>query len=239
MITLMLVMLAQAPEAEPAAAAEPAAPPPAAAAKPAEKPAAAPPPSDAPPPLSNDQITRQIEKMKRMTPEEVTKAATELGKRMPPIDPEAIKKQAMPQMAVDPVIPEVKDYSTLPEADQVKYSAREFFTQLIAGDARNITNNCAFPFQLEERRLQTPDELFQEWLRNLRAKRTDLLTLYDIEVLSPADMEKKYGKPPARLQSLPWRGAKTYVAVANLSGHAAVAVFRHTGVSWAVVGYAD
>ncbi|MBK7860752.1 MAG: hypothetical protein IPJ65_19545 [Archangiaceae bacterium] len=133
----------------------------------------------------------------------------------------------------------MKDYSQLPEVEQVKYSAREFFTQLIAGDARNITQSCAFPFQLEERKLQNPDELFQEWLRNLRAKRTDLLTLYDIEVLSPADMEKKYGKPPARLANLPWRNPKTYVAVANLSGHAAVAVFKNTGTAWAVVGYAD
>ncbi|MBL8953501.1 MAG: hypothetical protein JNK82_22185 [Myxococcaceae bacterium] len=137
------------------------------------------------------------------------------------------------------MLPEVKDFAQLPEPEQVKYSAREFFTQLIAGDARNITNTCALPFQLEERRLQTPEELFQEWLRNLRAKRTDLLTLYDIEVLTPAEMEKKYGAPPKRLQALPWRGQKTYVAIANLSGHAAIAVFRQTGLMWAVVGYAD
>ena len=35
-------------------------------------------------------------------------------------------------------IPEVKDYTALPETEQVKYSAREFFAQLIAGDARSI-----------------------------------------------------------------------------------------------------
>lgn len=191
---------------------------------------------DGPRPMNSDQITKQIEKMQRMSPEDAAKAGSELERKLPRINPEQFSR---PTPTAEPVIPEVKDYSQLPEAEQVKYSAREFFTQLIAGDARNITNNCALPFMLEERKLATPDELFQEWLRNLRAKRTDLLTLYDIEVLDPAAMEKKYGKPPARLQNLPWRGAKTYVAIANLSGHAAVAVFRYTGVNWAVIGYAD
>lgn len=207
-------------------------------AAPAPAPAA---PSRADEPLRGpnpDQLQRQIEKMRAMNPEDAAKAAADLANRMPKVSPESFTKS--PTLAgPTAVIPEVKDYSTLPETEQVKYSAREFFTQLIAGDARNITNNCGLPFQLEERRLQTPEELFQEWLRNLRAKRTDLLTLYDIEVLAPADMEKKYGKPPQRLSQLPWRGQKTYVAVANLSGHAAIAVFRQAGASWVVVGYAD
>ncbi len=184
-----------------------------------------------------DQLQKQIEKMRTMSPEDAAKAAADLSNKLPKGIDSLMKA---PQLAgPNPVIPDVRDYAALPETEQVKYSAREFFTQLIAGDARGITNNCGLPFQLEERRLQTPEELFQEWLRNLRAKRTDLLTLYDIEVLAPADMEKKYGKPPQRLSQLPWRGQKTYVAVANLSGHAAIAVFRQTGLSWVVVGYAD
>jgi hypothetical protein len=244
MILPLLVVLAQAPDQ----AGEPQAAPPAAEEKPSppveKKPEAEPKPHlPAPevqaPTMTPNQITRELERIKKLPPEEQGAAATQLGARMPKVTPEDVKRFAPSQLPTNPMMPEVKNYAELPETEQVKYSAREFFTQLIAGDARNITSNCAFPFQLEERRLQTPDELFGEWLKNLRAKRTDLLTLYDIEVLSPADMEKKYGKPPARLQNLPWKAAKTYVAVANLSGHAAVAVFRNTGAAWAVVGYAD
>ena len=225
------LLLGQA-EAEPGA--EPAPAP--AAAAPAAPSAASPASGErvAPRALSPEALQREMERIGRLPPEEAARAATDLQQRMPKAD-----MTARPRLPAEPVIPEVKNYAALPEEEQVKYSAREFFTQLIAGDARNITNNCGLPFQLEERRLQTADELFQEWLRNLRAKRTDLLTLYDIEVLTPADMEKKYGKPPARLQSLPWRGQKTYVAVANLSGRAAIAVFRYTGMNWAVVAYAD
>jgi len=212
---------------------------------PAPAPAAAPAPAPRPvpgdvvsPQPNIDQLQRQMEKMKNMPPEEAAKAAADLSKKFTGMTQEDFMRRPVPA-APHPLVPEVKDYASLPEVEQVKYSAREFFTQLIAGDARNITNNCALPFQMEERRLTTPDELFQEWLRNLRAKRTDLLTLYDVEVLAPADMEKKYGAPPKRLQSLPWKGQKTYVAVANLSGHASIAVFKYTGMFWVVVGYAD
>jgi hypothetical protein len=96
-----------------------------------------------------------------------------------------------------------------------------------------------FPFQLEDRRLATPEELFGELLKNLRSKRTDLLTLYDVEILSPADMEKKYGKPPSRLRDLQWHGQHTWVAVGNVSGHAAVAVVKLDSLRWTVVGYHD
>lgn len=237
LITIAMLLLAQAEEA-PAEAAPAAAEAPPPAPAPAAKPTNADPYGQKLPQrtATGDEVQRAMEKMQRMTPDQAAQAAKELSARLPPapgID-DAKKIGAQPI-----AIPEVKDYTTLPETEQVKYSAREFFSQLIAGDARGIVGNCGFPFQLEDRRLQTPDELFQEWLKNLRAKRTDLLTLYDIEVLAPADMEKKYGKPPARLANLPWRNPKTYVAVANLSGHAAIAVFRQQGPSWAVVGYAD
>jgi hypothetical protein len=52
-------------------------------------------------------------------------------------------------------------------------------------------------------------------------------------------MEKKYGKPPARLNNLQWRGQHTWIAVGNLSGHAAVAVLRLDGQRWNVIGYHD
>ena len=85
-----------------------------------------------------------------------------------------------------------------------------------------------------------PDELHKEWLKNLRSKRTDLLTLYDVEVLTAAEMEKKYGRPPARLNAMPWKAPKTLIAIGNLSGHAAVAIFRlHPTGRWQLVGYHD
>ncbi len=93
---------------------------------------------------------------------------------------------------------------------------------------------------LEDKKINTPDELYEELTRQLRHKRTDMLTLYGIEILSPSDMEKKYGKPPARLSNFPIHGAgKTFVTVANLSGHGAVAAYRQVGTDWRMVGYHD
>ncbi len=124
--------------------------------------------------------------------------------------------------------------------EQVAAAAREFFRRLLAGDARTIAERSGLPFQLESERYADQKTLFDAWLKALRNKRTDLLVLYGVEVFSPESMEQKYGKPPARLQSLPWRGAKTWIAVGNLSGRAAIAVFRERGEgAFELVGYTD
>lgn len=121
----------------------------------------------------------------------------------------------------------------------MKGQARVFFANLLLGDARSLVEQATYPFQMEDRKLNTEDELLQEWLKQLRQKRTDLLTLYGIEVLTPAEMEKKYGKPPARLSAFANRGPKTYLAVANISGHAAIALYKEVGPAWRVAGYHD
>jgi hypothetical protein len=117
--------------------------------------------------------------------------------------------------------------------------ARIFFADLLLADAKALVEQSEFPFHLEARTLRTPAELLQEWTQNLFQKRLDLLTLYGIEILSPQEMEKKYGKPPRRLASLPWRSPGTYVAVANLSGHAAIAIFHKGPRGWKVAAFHD
>src|SRR5258708_36309351 len=123
---------------------------------------------------------------------------------------------------------------TDPERDvpQVMARAKRFFADLIAGNPAALVDQSSFPFYLENKKITQSRELLQEWTRNLSRKRTDLLVLYGIEVLTPAEMEKKYGKPPRHLAAIPWRGPDTYLAVANLSGHAAVTIFRRVDGAW-------
>lgn len=126
------------------------------------------------------------------------------------------------------------------ELQAVARYARGFFTQLLAGDTRAMAARAAYPFQLEEQRVLDAESFVDEWNQALKNKRTELLTLYGIDVYTPAEMEKKYGKPPERLANLPWKAPRTYVAVANLSGRAAVAILREApGKGWLVVGYHD
>ncbi|MBX5484951.1 MAG: hypothetical protein IRZ16_24300, partial [Myxococcaceae bacterium] len=122
----------------------------------------------------------------------------------------------------------------------VEATARDFFLAVMNGDARTITANAVTPFVLENQRITDEDELFQTWLKHLRTKRIDLLVLYGIEVLSGADMEKKYGRPPERLAALPWNNPKTWFAIGNLSGHAAIALFREVRPNeFFLIGYTD
>ncbi len=125
------------------------------------------------------------------------------------------------------------------DVPQVVESAKWFFADLIAANPAALVEQSAFPFYLENRKITQSRELLQEWTRNLSGKRTDLLVLYGIEVLTPGEMEKKYGKPPGHLAAIPWRGPDTYLAVANLSGHAAVAIFHRVDGAWRVIAFHD
>ncbi|RKH77213.1 hypothetical protein D7Y21_37605 [Corallococcus sp. AB045] len=118
--------------------------------------------------------------------------------------------------------------------------ARFLFQSLLTGDVRNASVELLYPFQLEDKRFNTPDELIQAWVKQLRTRRTDLITLYDIEVLPIAEMEKKYGKPPARLGLDPRVLKDTWAAVGNLSGHAAIFLFRGSpDLTWHAFAYTD
>ena len=109
---------------------------------------------------------------------------------------------------------------------QIKSEARFILGNLLDGDVRGATAGLLFPFQLEDKRYNTPEELVSAWVKQLRQKRTDLVTLYDIEVLPLAEMEKRYGKAPARLGLSSTKEPDIYAAVGNLSGRAAVLLFR-------------
>ncbi len=236
MSLLALAVTAVLAQTEPAA--EPAeAPAPAAAAAPAPTPAE---PSPNPTIRSTrvpspEEMTRQLERIRKLPAGEMAEAMDEFRKKFP--SAEALRTQ--PDTDTQRISDEEK-LIKLSDAEQVKYFARAAFNNIISGDARSLVLGSGYPFQLEDRRLEMPDELHKEWLKNLRSKRTDLLTLYDIEVLTPAEMEKKYGRPPARLKGMPWNNPRTLIAVGNLSGHAAIAVFHGSASgNWQMVGYHD
>lgn len=117
--------------------------------------------------------------------------------------------------------------------------ARVAFDRFLAGDARFIVRGCAYPFHLDARRIEDRDTLFRELLQQLRSRRLDLLSVDAIRVFTPAEMEATYGPPPARLAHLPWKAPQTWIAVANLSGRAAVAMFQNTRNGWRLVAYTD
>ena len=181
-------------------------------------------------PKGADEVKRLVDKLPSMKPEERAAAL------------EAIAKQ-FGQVESNPVLPsndvDLDKYLGLPTADQAEVVARGFFNDLIAADTGRLVARAGYPFFLEARRVDRPEDLRTQWGKSLRSRRADLLKLYSVEVFLPADMEKKYGKPPARLSAWNWRSPNTYVAVGNLSGHAAVLLLHQAGAAWQVVGFHD
>ncbi len=121
----------------------------------------------------------------------------------------------------------------------IQDDARFLFQSLITGDVRSASNELFYPFQLEDKRYATPEELVVAWVKQLRLKRTDLITLYDIEVLPLAEMEKKYGKAPTRL-GMDLRNEKDlWAAVGNLSGRPGIFLFRPYRDEYRAFAYTD
>lgn len=212
----------QAPPAEEAPAAE--APAPAGDAAPAPAPAV---------PVRNrlaDEVVRAAKKAQELPPDARPEALDELQKQFGSVD-------------VNPVLPpkgwDMGRFMELAPQAQARVVARRFFEDLIAGDGRGMVAASGLPFAMEDRRIERIDELRGEWARILRSRRADLLALYSMEILTPAEMEKKYGRPPQRLSRWDLRGANTFLAVGNLSGHATVLLLRQVGITWQVLGFHD
>lgn len=182
----------------------------------------------------------------RKQADELVRAATKLKDLVGPERDKAIEdiRKKSEALVGSPVLPprdfNFEDYYALSEPDQALVVARSFFDALVSGDAGKVVDYAGVPFMLEDRRIDRPSELRSTWARHLRSKRTDLLTLYGVEVLTAAEMEKKYGQPPARLKNWPWRqGPQQFIAVANLSGRAAIVVMKAAGATWQVIAYHD
>ncbi len=206
-------------------------------ASPAPQPAAAgaattPDPTQSPAALKRpaDDLSRAAARLKDLSGPELEKAAEDLRKKLS-------------ASVANPVLPprdfSLDEYFLLPEPDQALVVARSFFDALVTGDAGRVVEFAGLPFMLEDKRFDRADELRTEWARHLRSKRTDLVSLYGVEVFTPADLEKKYGPPPARLRGWPWRQSQQYLAVANVSGRSAVVLLRLVGSTWQIVAYHD
>lgn len=178
-----------------------------------------------------DELAKAASKLKDLSGVERDKAVEELRKKA-----EAVQGS--------PVLPprdfNLEEYYALTDAEQALVVSRSFFEALLTGDAGRVADYAGVPFFLEDKRLDRPADLRATWAKHLRSKRTDLLALYGIEVFTPAEMEKRYGQPPARLKAWPWRGGpQQFLAVANLSGRAAIIVLKQAGSTWQVIAYHD
>jgi hypothetical protein len=134
---------------------------------------------------------------------------------------------------------ELSKYVELPEREQVMLIVRYFFQAMGNADNSQLISVCGLPFFLEDKRVEKSDDLKMDWNRSLRGKRTDLGTLYGIDVFTRAEMEAKFGKPPARLSRWDFKATKAFFAVANVSGFAHVVMLKSVGLTWQVVGFHD
>lgn len=173
-----------------------------------------------------DELARTATKVRELGGSERAKSIEDIRKR-----------------SVLPVLPprefDLDSFWGLSDVEQASVIGRAFFEALLSGDAGRVVDFTGLPFMLEDKKIERPDELRSTWAKHLRSKRTDLIGLYGLETLTAAEMEKKYGQPPARLRNWPWRQSQQFLVVGNVSGRAAVVLLRNVGSTWQVIGYHD
>lgn len=181
-------------------------------------------------PKGADEVRNALSKLGAMSAADRTAALARLTQQYGGADTNSV----LPTADID-----LDRYLALEPAQQVEVVARGFLSDLIGGETSRLVRRAGYPFFIESKRIDKPEELTEAWARTIRTRRTDLLALYSVEALTPAEMEKKYGKAPARLNGWNPRSGQSYFAVANLSGHAAVLLLRQAGAAWQVVGFSD
>jgi hypothetical protein len=124
-----------------------------------------------------------------------------------------------------------------PEEEELLQVARLFFVKLLKRDTEGASNLCRTPFFFEGKAVNSADDLKRRWAAAINSRPAERLVLYGIDVLTPEAMEAKYGKAPTKLASWPIKGGM--FTVANLSGQAAVVLWKKNGSAWAAIAYHD
>jgi hypothetical protein len=143
-----------------------------------------------------------------------------------------------PESLPPPGVDLVKYLDTSPN-EQAAVIARQFLTDLLAQNLRALGMRCGSPFFMEDRRVDSADEVAAAWRRALENKRTNLLSLWGVEALTVSEMTKRYGAPPPKLSGWPLKEPGTMAAVATVSGRPVVLLLRPAGATWLVVGFHD
>ena len=115
--------------------------------------------------------------------------------------------------------------------------ACSFLKAIAARDAEALMGLVHAPFFFEGKSVAGREDVMKRWTTLLGELRGTQSTVYGVELYTADEMTKKYGKPPAKLEAVPMRGA--LFAVGNLDGHATVLALRKDAGLWTVFAFHD
>jgi hypothetical protein len=154
-----------------------------------------------------------------------------------PSTPEPSKKRAAAEPAAASPEPSKSKAETRTPEDDLTLVARQFFGKLLKRDITGATAFCKTPFFFEGKAVNTPEEVRKRWAGAVSSRAVERIVLYGIDVLTPEEMAKKYGDAPSKLTGWPMKGGM--ITVANLSGQAAVVLWKKNNNVWSAIGYHD
>lgn len=115
--------------------------------------------------------------------------------------------------------------------------ARQYYEAILAKDAERVSGACRAPFFFEGKAVSIDADIRKLWESSLQSEPLKGVRLLGVELYTPEEMVAKYGKAPERLSAWPLKG--NMISVGNLGGHAAVVLWRKSGVQWHAAGFHD
>ena len=191
-------------------------------------------------PKKKEPTPRESEPSEEVSSGEKEAAPPDAGQAMRESTPEPPKKPA----AVEPPAGQPpaesatrgKAETRAPE-DDLGIVARQFFAKLLKRDIAGATTFCRTPFFFEGKSVNSPEEVRKRWAAAVSSRAVERIVLYGIDVLTPEEMVKKYGEAPSKLAAWPLKGGM--ITIANLSGQAAVVLWKKSNNVWSAIGYHD
>jgi hypothetical protein len=116
-------------------------------------------------------------------------------------------------------------------------AAARFFEALLAGRAADLAALSSPGFSFDGRAARGADEVRARWSEAVARHGGAALAVLDLELLTAAEAQARFGKPPRRVAGLLQPG--TWVAVASLSGRPTFVFLARQGGTWLAIGLHD
>jgi len=133
--------------------------------------------------------------------------------------------------------PPAQEARPSPDRVQVAAAAARFFRALLARRPGELAALCAPAFSFDGKIASGADAVRSRWADVVSSRDGAAYALLDLEILSAADAQARYGKPPKRVVALAAPGA--WVALANVSGRPTFVFFAREGNAWLATGMHD
>jgi hypothetical protein len=124
-----------------------------------------------------------------------------------------------------------------PVEDDLVEAAHQYYLAILSKNSEKLALLSRAPFFFEGKPVNSESDIKRTWENSLANQPLEGLRLSGVAFYTPEEMAARFGKPPDKLSGWPMKGGM--LSVANLSGHAAIVLWRKNGALWQAFAFHD